>query len=734
MSIVTTKTIKRTINFASAFVIAVSTLTASMPFIFSQNANAAAPTNTTVANLAATVTAASAGDVINVTDSGTISSQIIINKPLTITSDVGSEITVAEGINAFGIQANDVTIEHFHFVGPYDFGEGAVTRALVVSPSVQDLTVQFNTFSHVRQPAYIDENVTGTIFANYADNTKGWVVLTNSDLTFTSNTFGDNVIDIALIAGPSNNYTDAEVVAISDSNDDAVVENQFGPTKRLSDSYVQIGATGRSGDEGTKWNPYAGANKIQSGVDRVVLGGTVHVAAGSYDPANLNKAGIIVKGAQAGNTGVGRVHHTISESLIIGTAIYSPSFNVTANNVTVDGFNFGPTVDGVASGPVGVDLGATSGAVVKNSVFLHNQRGISLAGASNVQLLNNQISYNNANPENNAGIWGDNVNGLLIQNSYFEGASNTAINLAGSQDLTVRGNTFVDNGNTAVIWQDQDVAFSNNVGSGFNGSGLFITGSDSVTVENNELSDGAAFNGISISTASGTPSSNISISNNSITGFNNGINIAAASALSDVLDAQNNDLSGNANAGINAPSAVATIVNAPLNWWGHASGPADTDATDGSTPADNVAGTGSAARGAVAYGPWCTLADCSTDSDDPVTPPVDNGGNGGNNNGGNNESDDNDDDEDKDNGPVAFTTPIITNPGSVLGNETEGGDTDTAGATDDKTNTEQQKGFDGTIAGIAWYWWLLVLAILGGGSWWLVGWLRRRNDETSASK
>lgn len=116
-------------------------------------------------------------------------------------------------------------------------------------------------------------------------------------------------------------------------------------------------------------------------------------------------------------------------------------------------------------------------------------------------------------------------------------------------------------------------------------------------------------------------------------------------------------------------------------------------------------------------------------NEEPEEPPVDNGGN----NEGNGGSENNNDDEDN-NGPASFITPIITNPGSVLGNETNGGDTDTAGVTDDKTNTEQQKGFDGTIAGIAWYWWLLVLAVLGAGSWWLVGWLRRRNDETSASK
>lgn len=78
------------------------------------------------------------------------------------------------------------------------------------------------------------------------------------------------------------------------------------------------------------------------------------------------------------------------------------------------------------------------------------------------------------------------------------------------------------------------------------------------------------------------------------------------------------------------------------------------------------------------------------------------------------------------------TTPTITNPASVLGantNENDQPSTAVEGATDDKTNTTDQKDNDGVIFGLAWYWWILILAGATGIVWWIIAAYRRRSGE-----
>jgi len=81
-------------------------------------------------------------------------------------------------------------------------------------------------------------------------------------------------------------------------------------------------------------------------------------------------------------------------------------------------------------------------------------------------------------------------------------------------------------------------------------------------------------------------------------------------------------------------------------------------------------------------------------------------------------------------------TPIITNPGAVLGTSTDedlaaqSGAADVEGATDDKVaaavDSEANKG---SIFGLAWYWWILIIAGLAAIAWAIIAALRRRNEE-----
>ena len=520
-------------------------------------------------SLAQRVADANPGDTIDVTSDETISNEIVVNKPLTIKSSNGSTLTAAVPMNGIlGLQSDNITVEGLTFKGNYTIGDGQVVRGLEVS-SHSGLVIKDNKFLNLRQPAYINDNTTATITNNYTDETKGWVVLSNTNLTFSGNTWGTNVLDIAIIAGGTNNYDDASVVSMSDANNDAVVENQFGGVKRLSDSYVAPTPNGNSGDEGGKWNPYT---VIQNGVERVVNGGTVHVKNGTYTQSTtVNKTLTLAAESQ-------------SARVVGGPTYDNPAFNVTAPNVAINGFTIGHDTNMLSI--VGVQLGSSTGAKITNNVIEHNQRGISLAGAGNVTIMGNTVRDNNANQENNAGIWGDAVNGITISNSTFSGASNTSINLAGSQNLTLNDNTFTSGGNAAVLWGDSNVTLTNNNIAGLSSTGFFITGVNGLTASGNTLGAPTASgkSGFGFSSAGGT-SSNATLNLNKVTGYTNGVNALSGTVTDQVL--------------------------ATGNWWGDASGPKDTNAADGSKPASN-AGTGVAVNGNVKYAGWCLTAVCDS--------------------------------------------------------------------------------------------------------------------------
>ncbi len=220
-------------------------------FAFAGSASAA---TTTVAceDLPAAIAAASAGDTLNVTGDCTLTTTTTINKQLTIngvddatisTNGTSQLFTItADGTtiqnlnfvktdktgqqNIIGIQADNVNILNNDFSGQYELGDGEVTRALVVSPGVQNVTINDNTFNNLRQPAYINDFATGTINDNYVNQTRGFVIVANTDFTFSGNSWGENAVDIAFIPGAPNNYPCDEVRQIERDNNNANVENQ----------------------------------------------------------------------------------------------------------------------------------------------------------------------------------------------------------------------------------------------------------------------------------------------------------------------------------------------------------------------------------------------------------------------------------------------------------------------------------------------------------------------------
>jgi nitrous oxidase accessory protein NosD len=239
--------IRKFIKWGSSFA-AVSAF--ALSFAFVGNAQAAA-TTVACADLPAAIAAATAGDTLNVTGNCTLTTNTVVNKQLTIngvgdatisTNGTAQILTLtADGTtiqnlnfvktdktgvqNIIGVQGDNVSILNNDFTGQYVLGDPEVSRALEVS-TVSDLTINGNTFNNLRQPAYINDFATGTINDNYVNQTRGFVLVANTDFTFNGNSWGKNALDIVFIPGVPNNYSCEEVRQISKNNDNANVENQ----------------------------------------------------------------------------------------------------------------------------------------------------------------------------------------------------------------------------------------------------------------------------------------------------------------------------------------------------------------------------------------------------------------------------------------------------------------------------------------------------------------------------
>jgi nitrous oxidase accessory protein NosD len=212
----------------------------------------AATSTVACSDLPSAIAAASAGDTLNVTGDCTLTAGTVINKQLTIQGVSGATITtsgsaqlitvtadgtVIKDLNfvksdkanqiIIGIQAGNVTVSGNTFTGQYTLATNDHTsRAIVVSPGVQNVTISDNTVNNFRQPAYINDGATGVVSNNYVNETRGFVVVANTDISFTGNSWGTNFVDIAFIPGTPNNYTCTVMDQIVRDNNNASIDNQ----------------------------------------------------------------------------------------------------------------------------------------------------------------------------------------------------------------------------------------------------------------------------------------------------------------------------------------------------------------------------------------------------------------------------------------------------------------------------------------------------------------------------
>lgn len=217
------------------------------------------------ATLQAAVNVAQDNATIQIQNDITIDSTVTVNRPVTITANKGVTVTASTTGDSFhlsngaalsGLTINlntkartqvvmmgsNSTVENCTFTGQYNLGDGEVSRALVVKAGAENIAITGNTFSHLRQPGYIN-NSSGTITNNTVDNTRGWVITGDATVSLTGNTFADNAVDICIISNnnDTNNYA-GKTTALSSGNNGAYVQNQLSKTEAKQGAFV-VGAS-----------------------------------------------------------------------------------------------------------------------------------------------------------------------------------------------------------------------------------------------------------------------------------------------------------------------------------------------------------------------------------------------------------------------------------------------------------------------------------------------------------
>lgn len=237
---------------------------------------------------------------------------IVLDKAnLTLQGEAGARLLVSDlaEVNGISIRANQVTVENLEIAGPvnqpyvdyYATPRPNISRGIAVADGVTGLTIRNNNLHDLRTGILVHgRNSTGSITGNRIENTKSGISVQYTDgdgITIASNTQGPvgnewgvnlhlnghldgsgNILSNSppIAAAPSLAWQQA-LLDLSGVNSGWSVQDQ-GYTS-ANRTHVQVAGTGTAGNQGSLLTPI---NTVQGGINAVVRGGRVQVAAGSY--------------------------------------------------------------------------------------------------------------------------------------------------------------------------------------------------------------------------------------------------------------------------------------------------------------------------------------------------------------------------------------------------------------------------------------------------------------------
>ena len=373
---------------------------------------------------------------------------------------------------------------------------------------------------------------------------------------------------------------------------------------------------------------------IQAAVNAASAGATINVDAGTYNESVTISKTLTLRGAKAGVDARGR--STTGESIVTGasgTAGIGFSFDITASDVTLDGFTVqGETSKSTTNGAGIVLAPSVSGTHILDNIIQNNVAGVYLANSSatDAALFQHNVFQNNNNAGVNggrgiytdAGLTNGTLTNVTIDSNTFTnnhgGSGTTGLEAAvaiesqtpGQQsNFTITNNTFTNNGKSVLFFNTTGVVLEGNTASGaqdwYSGSFRFEGNDHNVTIEFNNIINNPG-PGVAVD-SSGTPgdSSGFVVSFNNITG--NGTNSAYTSPLGVVYNQTQYD----------------GTFDARNNWWGNANGPSGDGPGTGNSVYGNANKTGHwnvATGGSELFSPWSTSPNSTTISLAPTAP------------------------------------------------------------------------------------------------------------------
>jgi hypothetical protein len=336
--------------------------------------------------------------------------------------------------------------------------------------------------------------------------------------------------------------------------------------------YVDAGA-GNDFNTGLLGDPL---QTIQAGVNRVTAGGTVNVAAGTYDASTTISKAVTLNGANAGIAGTGTRG---AESLVERIASESgPVFNITtANQVTIDGFNaqFNGTdaVGGLLNSLTSANKLTFKNNLVDNSSYVN----VLINATSSATLTFTKNKFTNIAQTSAPGTgviaaWGVSPSGAqaavtVTGNSFTALTDNDGVPAINFNTVsgTVSGNTFQNIHQYGIL-------LAGKLGSLTIGSNLFDNIHNDNAAENDNRGSGIR--------TFGQPSfvAPVLVIANTFSNSWHGVRIANDSPAANVSNGnfkvtRNNIALNNLDTGISVAGGTVGVLDATCNWWGSQSGP-----------------------------------------------------------------------------------------------------------------------------------------------------------------
>ena len=325
-----------------------------------------------------------------------------------------------------------------------------------------------------------------------------------------------------------------------------------GYTNENSTIYVDDGNT--SGNEfGTTANPF---NTIQEGIDATLIGGTVNVAAGTYNENITVDKSLTLTGA--------------SSATVTVTAASSASsvFTVTANNVEILGF----TVSGATGGgQAGIYIGnSVTGSNIHNNSLTGNFDGIWLGSGSN----NNTLENNTLSSNTTQGFEVYHSDNNTFTNNHADSNTGYGFKMESADNNTFTNNTA--NSNTkygfylaAGSSNSDNNTLTNNTANSNTEYGIRINSGSGNTLTGNTFNLNV-IDGIRLKDTI----TNLTLDSNDFTNSQIGIDIATVGTDVTSWTVSSNNISGNTT--FNVSNVGSDTLNATNNYWGSASPNFDT--------------------------------------------------------------------------------------------------------------------------------------------------------------